>query len=151
MNLNTQRRMAASILKVGVGKIWFDPEDLDSIVAAVTREDIRGLINQGAIQVKMEDGQSSYWANFRRRQKAKGRRKGHGTRSGKKYARFPKKRRWISTIRPLRRVLKELKVSKKIDNATHWKFYYRAKSGMFKSKSQLLAYLRDNKIISDES
>ncbi|MEE8299943.1 MAG: 50S ribosomal protein L19e [Desulfatiglandales bacterium] len=151
MNLSTQKRMAASILKVGAGKVWFDPEDLDSITAAVTREDIRGLINQGSIQVKMVDGQSSYWANFRRQQRAKGRRKGHGKRSGTKYARFPRKRRWISTIRPLRRVLKELKMSKKIDNATHWKFYYRAKSGMFKSKSHLLSYLKDHKILSDES
>ncbi|MFQ5815126.1 MAG: 50S ribosomal protein L19e [Candidatus Hydrothermarchaeaceae archaeon] len=151
MGFNTQRRMAAAILNVGLGKVWFDPEDLESIASAVTREDIRDLINQGAIQVKMEDGQSSYWAKFRRRQRSKGRRKGHGKRSGAKHARSPKKERWISTIRPMRRMLKDLKDAEKIDNATHRRLYVMAKSGMFKSKSHLEAYIKDNKILVGES
>lgn len=143
--------MAASILNVGIGKVWFDPEDLDSIAAAVTREDVRGLINRGSIQVRTEEGQSSYWAKFRRQQRSKGRRRGHGKRGGAKYARSPRKERWISTIRPLRRMLRELKDEKKIDSATHRRLYSMAKSGMFKSKSHLRAYLRDNNLLKDES
>lgn len=147
MTLNTQKRMAASILNVGLGKVWFDPEGLETVATAVTREDIRRLINQGVIQIKMEAGQSRYWTRFRRRQRAKGRRKGQGKRRGGKTARFPKKKRWMSTIRPLRQMLKELKDSKKMDNATHRRLYGMAKSGIFKSRSHLETYLKENKIL----
>ncbi len=147
MTLITQRRMAASILDVGLEKVWFDPEGIEPITSAVTREDIRRLINKGAIQVKKEDGQSKYWTRFRRQQKAKGRRKGQGKRSGGKNARFPQKQRWMSTIRPLRRILKELKEAGKIDSATHRRIAAMAKSGIFKSKAHLETYLKENKII----
>lgn len=147
MTLNTQRRMAASILDVGLGKVWFDPEESKTIASAVTREDMRRLVNQGVVQAKMEDGQSKYWTRFRRQQRAKGRRRGHGKRKGAKTARFPKKARWISTIRPLRRILGELKEAKKIDKATHRKLYVLMKSGMFKSKAHLETYLKENKVL----
>ncbi len=147
MDLKTQKRMAASIFKVGEGKVWLDPDALDTIATAVTRDDIKGLINSGFIQVKRVDGASSYWSKRRKIQRLKGRRRGQGTRSGSKGARFPKKERWISTIRPLRRVLKELRDSEKIDRAAYRRLYARAKGGMFKSKAHLKAYLKETGLL----
>ena len=35
----SQRRIAASILKCGVNRVWFDPERLTDIENAISRED----------------------------------------------------------------------------------------------------------------
>ena len=150
MNLSTKRRMAASILKVGKGRVWFDPEESGDIEEAVTRADIRGLINDRVIQAKAVIGTSRGRANFKKDQKAKGRRTGHGSRKGAKGARLPKKRRWISTIRPIRKMLLELREEKKIDSATHRKLYGMAKGGIFKSKAHLNMYLLEKKLIKEE-
>lgn len=150
MNLSTKRRMAASILKVGKGRVWFDPEESGDIEEAVTRGDIRGLINDRVIQAKPIIGTSRGRANFKKAQKAKGRRTGHGSRKGAKGARLPKKRRWISTIRPIRKTLLELREEKKIDSATHRKLYGMAKGGIFKNKAHLNMYLLEKKLIKEE-
>ena len=36
MNLTTQRRLAASILKVGLNRVWIDPERLEEVSLAIT-------------------------------------------------------------------------------------------------------------------
>jgi large subunit ribosomal protein L19e len=137
-------------LKVGKGRVWLDSEELGDIEEAVTRDDIRGLINDRVIQAKPKIGTSRGRANFKRAQKAKGRRSGHGSRKGAKGARLPKKRRWISTIRPIRKMLLELREAKKIDSATHRKLYGMAKGGIFKSKAHLNMYLLEKKLIKEE-
>ncbi len=150
MNLSTQRRIAASLLKAGKGRVWFDSEELGNIDEAVTRADIRGLINDGVIQAKQKKGTSRVRANFRKAQRLKGRRSGHGTRKGAKGARLPKKRRWISTIRPIRKTLVELRESKKIDSPTYRKLYSMSKGGIFKSKAHLTMYIREKKLITEK-
>lgn len=150
MNLSTQRRMAASLLKAGSGRVHFDPEGLGDIEEAVTRADIRGLISDGVIQAKQKKGTSRGRANFRKAQKAKGRRSGHGTRKGAKGARLPKKQRWISTIRPIRKTLVELRESKKIDSSTYRKLYSMSKGGVFKSKAHLNMYIKEKKLLKEK-
>jgi large subunit ribosomal protein L19e len=150
MNLSTKRRMAASVMKVGKGRVWFDPDESGDIEEAVTRDDIRGLIHDGVIQSKPKIGTSRGRANFKKAQKAKGRRSGHGSRKGAKGARLPKKRKWISQIRPIRKTLLELREAKKIDSATHRKLYGMAKGGVFKSKAHLNMYLLEKKLITEE-
>eukprot|EP00013_Stygamoeba_regulata_P021747 CAMPEP_0177653744 /NCGR_PEP_ID=MMETSP0447-20121125/13916_1 /TAXON_ID=0 /ORGANISM="Stygamoeba regulata, Strain BSH-02190019" /LENGTH=90 /DNA_ID=CAMNT_0019157255 /DNA_START=66 /DNA_END=338 /DNA_ORIENTATION=+ len=49
-NLNMHRRLAASILKCGETKIWFDPTQLRVIQGARTREDVRSLIEEKLVQ-----------------------------------------------------------------------------------------------------
>ncbi len=146
-DLKTQRRLAASVLKVGLGKVWMDPKELDAIAAGITRVDIKGLISDGKIRIKREQGASSYRVKKRRAQRAKGRRRGPGKRKGAKGARFPAKKRWISTIRPLRHTLKKLRDEEKIDKPTYRRLYLMAKGGMFKSRSHLDAYLTENKLL----
>ena len=143
MDLTSQRRMAAAVLKCGKGRVWIDPTRLEDVADAITRGDIRMAIRSGAIKKKQKVGISSARTNKIRLQKLKGRRKGHGRRKGRKYARKPKKERWIQTIRPIRRTLRELRESESIDRSTYRIYYRQAKGGMFKNqahlKSQMIA------------
>jgi large subunit ribosomal protein L19e len=139
--------MAADILKAGQNKVWFDDEDLDEIAGAVTREDVKRLIARGSIQKKQTVGSSRGRANKLKRQKDKGRRRGHGSRKGAKHATVTSKRKWIKTIRPIRSRLKELRASGSIDRSVYRKTYMRAKGGMFKSKAYLESYLKEHKMM----
>jgi large subunit ribosomal protein L19e len=140
-DLKNQRRMAASLLKCGVNRVWMDHDRADEIAKAVTKNDIRILIGGKAITSRQAKGISSGRKKYNIKQKEKGRRRGHGSRKGKKYARLPKKERWIRTIRPIRSYLKQLKEEKKIDKTTYRKYYRKAKGGEFRSKHHLESHL----------
>jgi large subunit ribosomal protein L19e len=137
-----QRRLAARILKVGESRVWLDPAKREDINKAITAWDIRKLIKQGAIKALP--------AKVHKPRERKKRKRGPGSRKGKKYARLPRKRRWISTVRPLRRMLKELKDSKKLDNQTYRKLYMLVKGGMFRSRSHLKVYLEQHGLLKKE-
>ena len=148
-DLRNQRRMAASLLKCGNGRVWMDNDRLEEIAKAVTKDDIRVLIKGEAIKSKQTHGISSGRKKYFKKQKEKGRRRGHGSRKGPKHARSPKKERWIRTIRPIRVYLKTLKEEKKIDSSTYRKYYDRAKGGEFKNKSHLKSHLISDGIIKE--
>ncbi|ADD09309.1 50S ribosomal protein L19e [Candidatus Aciduliprofundum boonei] len=150
MDVKFQRRLAASILKCGEERVWMDPNALDEIKEAVTREDIKMLIKRGLIKRKKIKGTSRVRANYIKMQKEKGRRKGPGSRKGKKYARYPRKQRWMKTIRPIRATLKDLRDSGKIDRHAYRRFYRLAKGGTFKSRSHLLMHLKAEGYIKEE-
>jgi len=114
MNLTTQKRLAAEILDVGVNKIWVDPARTEDVSRAITRDDIRHFISNGAIAAEPEKGNSRGRFKKAMAQKAKGRRKGHGRRSGNKGARTPKKNKWVNKVRALRSELREIKKEQNI-------------------------------------
>ncbi len=136
-DLRNQRRIASSILKCGENRVWMDSDRTDDIAKAVTRGDIRILINGGAIKSKQIQGISRGRKKFNQKQKDKGRRKGHGSRKGAKYARLPRKERWIRTIRPIRTYLRQLRDEKTIEKSVYRKYYRKAKGGEFRSKHHL--------------
>ena len=147
MNLTTQKRLAASILKVGLNRVWMDPERMEEISMAITREGVMQLINDGAIKAKPQKGISSYRSKKIAEQKQKGKRKGAGSRKEKKKARTPKKKQWMTTIRALRKDLKEMREDEIIDATTYRKLYKMAKGGAFRSKSYMRNYARDHDLI----
>jgi len=136
-DLRNQRRISSTILKCGKNRVWMDSDRTDEIAKAVTRGDIRILINGGAIKSKQIQGISRGRKKFNQKQKDKGRRKGHGSRKGAKYARLPRKERWIRTIRPIRIYLRQLREDKTIDKSVYRKYYRKAKGGEFRSKHHL--------------
>ena len=146
MNLKPQKRMAADILKCGENRVYFDPYLIEDISLAITREDIRNLVKQGAIQKKYKQGISNYRKNLRHERKKKGRARGLGKRKGTKHARTPKKRAWIRRIRPIRRELKKLRDRKLITPASYRKLYKNAKGGMFNSVAQLNRYIKEKEL-----
>lgn len=141
MNLSNQRRMAASMLKCGVNRVWMDPDRVEDLSEAVTRNDVRGLINSGLIKALRKRGISGGRIKKRKEQKKKGKRKGVGSRKGSRYARLTKKRRWIQRTRALRKMLKELRDNKQIDKKIYRKMYRQVSGGMFKSKVHLKSHL----------
>ena len=147
MNLTTQKRLAASILKCGLNRVWIDPERMEEVSRAITRDGVRQLINGGAIRAKPEKGISSYRSNKIAEQKKKGKRKGRGSVKGAKKARTPKKGAWMTTIRALRKDLKEMRGANEIDATTYRKLYNMAKGGAFRSKSYMKTYARDHDLI----
>ncbi|RLI30136.1 50S ribosomal protein L19e [Candidatus Bathyarchaeota archaeon] len=146
MSLRTQRRLAAEILKVGVGRVWIDPEYIDEVATAITREEIRRFIHEGIIRAKPEKGISRARARYIHAQKKKGRRRGPGTRSAGPKARLSKKRRWILRIRAIRRYLRMLRDRKAITVSTYRKLYMMASGGAFKSRSDLKRYITTHEL-----
>ncbi len=144
MRFDYQRRLAASILGVGVNRVYIspDPKEQENILDAITRDGIRGLIRRNVIQKRPERGVSRGRARYRAAQRAKGRRRGHGSRKGGSNARAPRKSRWVGLIRSMRRHLRELKAQGRIDVGTYRRFYLQAKGGMFKSQAHLDQQLR---------
>ena len=147
MSLKAQKRMAAEILKCGENRVYFDPYLIDEIKMAITREDIRNLVKEGIILKKYKKGNSKYRKNVRHERKKKGRARGLGKRKGTKYARLPKKKRWMNRIRPQRRELKKLRDRKLITSATYRKLYKNAKGGMFNSVAQMNRYIKEKELI----
>lgn len=148
-DLRNQRRMAANLLKCGLGRVWMDKDRLEEIAKAVTKEDIRVLINGKAIRAKQKKGISNARKKHNIKQKSKGRKRGHGSRKGAKYARLPKKDRWIKTIRPIRSYLRQLKDEKQINVSLYRRYYMKAKGGEFRSKQHLQSHLISDGIIKE--
>ncbi|MFX1274799.1 MAG: 50S ribosomal protein L19e [Promethearchaeota archaeon] len=147
MNVSAQKRLAAEILKCGENRVYFDPYMIEDIKMAITREDIRNLIKEGAIQKRYKKGISKTRKNIRHERKKKGRARGLGKRKGKKGARTPKKKAWMKRIRPQRRELKKLRDRKLITTATYRKLYKNAKGGMFHSVAQMNRYIKEKELL----
>ncbi|AAB89342.1 LSU ribosomal protein L19E (rpl19E) [Archaeoglobus fulgidus DSM 4304] len=145
MDLSLQRRLAASVLKCGENRVWFDPAALEDIATAATKQDIRELIEQGVIKRKPVNGVSRARINKRKLQKRKGRRRGHGSRKGAKGARMPRKRMWILRIRALRKALRQMKAEGVVDRRTYRILYRKAKGGEFRSVAHLKIYVEQMK------
>lgn len=140
-DLANQKRLAAALLKVGVTRVWMDPERLEDIATAITREDIRGLIAEGVVKRRAVVGISRGRARARDIKKAKGHLKGHGSRRGAAGARDPKKNRWMRKIRAQRKVLKEMRAEKTIDAHNYRILYRKAKGGEFRNIAHLKSYI----------
>jgi len=135
--LNSQRRLAAQILKIGQNRVWIDPERMDDVETAITREEVRKLIHEKVIVSLPEKGVSRSRAKIIREKKRKGRRSGPGSGTGAGHAKVTKKEAWMVKIRSLRRKLRELKASRIITEATYSQYYRMAGSGRFESIAEL--------------
>ncbi|HHI30680.1 50S ribosomal protein L19e [Methanosarcinales archaeon ex4572_44] len=144
-DLSNQRRLAAKILKVGLGRVWIDNEASEDIAAAITRKDVRNLIDEGKIKKRQIKGVSRGRARLRDVKRAYGHQRGHGTRKGAKGARHPRKRDWIKKIRAQRRRLRELRSEGTIDASTHHRLYRKAKGGEYRSVAHLEAHIELSK------
>lgn len=141
MDLKNQVRMAADLMKCGENRVWLNPGRLDDVEGCITRSDIRMAIDSGWIKAKPKHGTSRGRTRYVADQKASGKRKGPGSRKGTANARVPDKRRWISTIRPIRDELKTLRAEGKITPSVYRLYYRRAKGGVYKSRRNLKQHM----------
>jgi|TARA_B100000767_G_scaffold191689_1_gene178929 large subunit ribosomal protein L19e len=138
--------MAAHILSkkegrtVGIHRVWINPDYLEEVSSAVQKADIRQLIEDGLIKAKPIKGISRGRARKAADQKAKGRRKGPGSRKGSRNSRDPKKNRWMRLIRAQRRVLKDLRGDETLTPSEYRYYYRKAKGGSYRS----IAHMRTN-------
>ncbi len=141
MKLTNQKRLAATILKVGQTRVWIDPERSDEVEDVITRAEIRSLIHDGVIQALPQHGISRGRARIRQAKRKKGLRRGPGSRSGGKTSLRSEKRQWGQRIRAIRRRLKELVDSRVIQRSTYRRLYGLAKGGVFDNVSQVEQYI----------
>ncbi len=145
MNLKSQKRIAARILKCGLGRVTV--ESTKEVEEALTREDIRGLIRKGAIKKLQKKGSSRAAAKKRLVQKKKGRMRGTGKRKGSKGARTSSKRVWIKKVRAIRTFLRKLRDSGQITRSIYRKQLLMVKGGAFRNKKHLLYYLKEHELL----
>jgi large subunit ribosomal protein L19e len=143
MSIKTVRRLAADLLKCGEGRIVLNPTESKKIEEALTREDVRSLINSGVITRKQKRGVSRRKARERHAQKKKGRSRGHGVLRGKKYSRLSQKDAWMARVRAQRALLKKMLEEGKIEGNNYRTAYRMIKGGAFKGKAQLTTHLKD--------
>ncbi len=137
MNFQAQRRLASQVLKAGKTRISFDPDRAEDIDEALTTDDIRALINTGAITKKQKKGISRGRTRKAKAQKLKGRQRGSGRRKGSANARTPKKKAWISKIRAIRDELKKMRESGELTSTNYRRLYLQAKGNLFQSRRHL--------------
>jgi large subunit ribosomal protein L19e len=145
-SLKTQRRLAAEILKIGYNRIWIDPEKIDDVETAITREDIKRLIHEEVVKQRHKTGISRARARVLHNKKKKGLRSGGGSKSGASKARFSEKEAWMTKVRALRRRLKELKARKTVTESSYRELYRMASSGRFASVADLERYLKTHEV-----
>ncbi|MCW4021189.1 MAG: 50S ribosomal protein L19e [Candidatus Bathyarchaeota archaeon] len=146
MSLGSQRRMAAEILKIGESRVWIDPERIDDVEAAITRDDIRRLVHEKVIRQVPKKGVSRGRARVLHEKKKSGLRRGPGSRSGRSGARVPRKETWMKKIRALRRKLRGLRESRSITEKVYRQLYVMAGSGSFRSIADMERYIDSNNL-----
>jgi large subunit ribosomal protein L19e len=136
-DLSAQKRLAADELDVGKNRIWFDPDRQSDLAEAITREDIRELVDEGAIQVDQKSGNSRGRARERKQKQSYGHQKGPGSRKGTAGARQNEADEWRSRIRAQRKRLRELRDEGELSRSEYRTLYDRAGGGEFDSVADL--------------
>jgi large subunit ribosomal protein L19e len=138
VNIAKKRALVARILDVGANRIRFEPDRLEDVADSITRDNIRSLVNSGAIWTVQVKGTSRGRA-IKKRSVWKVHGKGPGSKKGKKTARVGKKAVYVIKVRSMRYHLKVLKERKDIPNEIYWQLYKKVNGGQVRS----LAHLRD--------
>jgi large subunit ribosomal protein L19e len=142
MTMNSIRRMAAYLLKCGESRVRI--LDAKESQKALTRDDVRDLINKGFIVKLAPKTNSRENAKFKQERKRAGRRRGKGSKKGSMYAGVTKKDLWMSKVRSQRKVLGTIKP--KLAEGAYKKVYRMIKGANFKSKKVLELYLKENNL-----
>ncbi len=147
MKLNNKKTMIARMLGVGRSRIFIDSSKVKDVKGAITKADLRGLVDQKIIIKKKKRGISRFRVRKRALLKRHGRTKGIGKRKGRKTARSPAKTDWMIKIRNQRVLLKGLKNKNLLTKKIYRELYLMAKGGFFKNKRHLKTYIEERELI----
>jgi len=140
MNLRNQRRLASGILKVGENRVWIDPDEIDKVSSAITRDEVKRLIHEGIIQALPERGTSRGRQRVSHRRRVLGRRGGPGGRKGSRRS----KKTWVDRIRSIRRRLRQLRDRRMIERSVYRKLSHMANGGAFRNASHVDEYIESH-------
>lgn len=135
MTIATVRRLASDIMNVGENKVKISPEGLKEAEGALTRVDVKGLIDKGIITKKKNQGRDSTPRRGRT---------GHGHRRGTP---VDAKTVWMQKVRAQRKIYHALVEKGVLKQGDKRAIYGKIKSGMLRSKRALLIYLKEANLV----
>ena len=147
MKHTVQKRLAGDVLKCSPKRVHFVADRVADIKDAITKQDIRALVNQGLIFKEQEKGVSRVRARHRAGQRRKGLQRGPGKRKGKATALVPRKQAWMAKIRVQRSFLQELRTKGVIDQPGFKNLYRKSKGGFFRNKRHIKIYIEENDFV----
>jgi len=128
MNLKKKKELAARTLGVGIARISLNPERVDEIKEAITKQDIRDLVANSSIKIKPKKG--------RRKAKPGTARRGAGKVKKKINKR---KHEYMRLTRKLRKHLKEMRAR----NLVNDKLYEKARKQIKAKSYRSLAHFKE--------
>ena len=132
MNLRNKKELAARTLKIGKSRIVFIDSRKDEIKEALRKEDIRDLVESGAIVIKEIKG----------KKKIRKKKKGKGPGNIKKKVN-KRKQEYVVMTRKLRGYTKEMFSQGKITKEELKEIRKRIRNKMFRSKAHLKNYIEE--------
>ncbi|MCI0503187.1 hypothetical protein L0Y65_00580 [Candidatus Micrarchaeota archaeon] len=138
MTIATVRRLAADIFNVGRNKVRISPDGIKEAEGALTRSDVRGLIDKGIITKNKPQGRASTGRTGRT---GRGRRRGTPLEA---------KGVWMDKIRAQRRFLRLLLETGALKADAKRAVYSKMKSGIFRNKRAMLLFLKESKLVAQD-
>ena len=143
MSLVYQKKLAAKLLKTGKTKIWIDPDSIDDVSIAVTKNDMRKLIARGTVRAKPRMGISSGRSKVVRLKKQRGLRSGPGSQKGGVSL---DEERWMRKVRAQRNFTKLLRKRKIITPTVSRQLYLKVKGNAFENIAQIKNYIKEHEL-----
>ena len=130
MKLENKKDLVARTLGIGKKRIIFNKERLNEIKEAITKEDVKQLVGDGAIMIREIKGRKKAQKRNNRRRAGSVKKKVNQS-----------KREYIIMVRKLRAYIAELKRKELINNVAYRELRKQIKLKAFKSKANLKGHI----------